>query len=895
MFQMSVAPGVRLGPYEIVDSIGAGGMGEVWRARDTRLEREVAIKVLPTGFAENEQFLQRFEREARTISSLNHPNICTLFDVGRENGSHYLVMELIEGESLAHRLQKGPLSLHDVLRYGRQIAAALDAAHSRGVVHRDLKPGNIMLTKAGAKLLDFGLAKSATEGAAINGLTNVPTEAKPLTQEGTILGTFQYMAPEQLEGLAADARTDIFALGAVLYEMTTGRRAFQAETKTSLIAAIVSQHPEPISQVTPMTPPALEHVVRKSLEKDPDDRWQSARDIAAELQWISEAGSQAGVAASLTMRRKPRERLAWALAALLAAALLTVAGLFWNERRRSNDRSHEYELAMKAPAGETFQFGSNLGWGVISPDGSRIVFPATSPKGQGLWVRSIGRNDTRWIAGSEGGFYPFWSPDGKSIGFFHRLGLKAVELGGSLPAFIESGDLWGRGGSWAKDGRILFCVGGGNLKMVPRPDAPSMDVTVLDTTRGESAHYWPQFVGEDEQRYLYFVRSSQKGYEGIYLGTLGDDGREADRKLLVASSSSGVFIAGDDPDRGHLLWVRDGGIVARALDLETGELSGQVRELGIRSEVQDSQRGAFFSVARTGTLVVSEPLDGAQQLVEVNRDGGSKKVIHAAERDSMIGPVRTSPDGSWTVFGVISQGDSDLWTYETQTSRVAPLTGGEGYDESGSVTWAPDSRSLVTARGTRGRNELIHANVLDRSVEVIALADAQATPMVLTSDGWIVLTNREGNVWAAHMRDIDNRKMLAERQYVPAVSRDHQWLLMSPVEGDSVSAQRIVWTGEEPQFAGGSIVLPIRGVDALHWTGSGAELIGITPSVVVSMPVEQTESSLMIGTPQTLFPRPAGLLWNEVVSPDGAHFYYVEQSGLEHHTLTVVSDWRSRF
>ncbi|MDX1582479.1 MAG: serine/threonine-protein kinase, partial [Thermoanaerobaculia bacterium] len=300
---MSISGGTRLGPYEIVESIGAGGMGEVWRAKDTRLDREVAIKVLPQGFAENEQFLQRFEREARAISSLNHPHICTLHDVGQEDGSHYLVMELIEGESLADRLKKGPLPLHEVLKYGRQIASALDAAHRKGVIHRDLKPGNVMLTKSGAKLLDFGLAKSAAEGGGpVDGLTNLPTEAKPLTQEGTILGTFQYMAPEQLEGLEADARTDIFAFGAVLYEMATGRRAFAGETKTSLIASIVSQQPEPISQVTAMSPPALDHVVRRCLEKDPDDRWQSAHDIASELQWISEAGSQAGVAAPVTMR-----------------------------------------------------------------------------------------------------------------------------------------------------------------------------------------------------------------------------------------------------------------------------------------------------------------------------------------------------------------------------------------------------------------------------------------------------------------------------------------------------------------------------------------------------------------------------------------------------------------
>ena len=291
---MTLEAGHNLGPYEILAPIGAGGMGEVWRARDTRLERSVAIKVLPEAFAKDEQFRQRFEREARTVSQLSHPHICVLHDVGEEEGRHFLVMELLEGESLADRLSRGPLPLHEVLRFGAQIAQALDAAHRAGITHRDLKPGNVILTKSGAKLLDFGLAKVGPEAASgVSSLTSLPTEAKPLTEQGTILGTFQYMAPEQLEGLEADARTDIFALGALLYEMTTGKRAFGGGSRTSLIAAIVSSQPAPVSTIQPTTPPALDHVIRKCLEKDPEDRWQSAHDIAGELSWVSQAGSRA--------------------------------------------------------------------------------------------------------------------------------------------------------------------------------------------------------------------------------------------------------------------------------------------------------------------------------------------------------------------------------------------------------------------------------------------------------------------------------------------------------------------------------------------------------------------------------------------------------------------------
>jgi serine/threonine protein kinase len=277
----SVQPGTRLGPYEIVSRLGAGGMGEVWHARDTRLDRDVAVKILSDHFASNAQLKIRFEREAKTISQLSHPNICTLFDVGDD----FLVMELLEGESLADRIARGPMPLADVLRYGAQIAEALHRAHRAGVVHRDLKPANVMITKSGAKLLDFGLAKSATIDVVVDGATM----QKPLTTEGTILGTFQYMAPEQLEGLDADARTDIFAFGAVLYEMTTGQRAFDGKTKTSLIASIVGSMPKAVSEIVPVSPAALDHVIAKCLAKDREERWQSVHDIAEQLKWIATA------------------------------------------------------------------------------------------------------------------------------------------------------------------------------------------------------------------------------------------------------------------------------------------------------------------------------------------------------------------------------------------------------------------------------------------------------------------------------------------------------------------------------------------------------------------------------------------------------------------------------
>ena len=330
---MPLEPGAQLGPYEVLAPLGAGGMGEVYRAKDTRLDRTVALKVLPQHLAADPDLRQRFEREARAVSSLNHPHICALFDVGQQDGTDFLVMEYLEGETLADRLSRGPLPTEQVLRYGIEIADALDKAHRQGIVHRDLKPGNVMLTKAGAKLLDFGLAKlhSAQAAPAASMLSALATSARPLTEHGTVLGTFQYMAPEQLEAKEADARSDIFALGSLLYEMATGKRAFTGKSQASLIAAILSAEPPPLASVQPMTPPALERLVKVCLAKDPDDRLQTAHDVMQELKWIAEAGSAAGVPAPVAARRKSRERLAWILAGVLPLVALA-ATLFLASR-----------------------------------------------------------------------------------------------------------------------------------------------------------------------------------------------------------------------------------------------------------------------------------------------------------------------------------------------------------------------------------------------------------------------------------------------------------------------------------------------------------------------------------------------------------------------------------
>lgn len=409
---MDFPQGTRLGPYEVISRVGAGGMGEVFKARDTRLERSVAIKILPQEFAANAHLRLRFEREAKSISQLNHPHICTLHDIGRENETTYLVMEFVEGETIADRLRRGSLSISDAMRFGAEIADALDSAHRIGVVHRDVKPGNIMISKSGVKLLDFGLAKEIES----SGSADDATEHKPLTEEGAIVGTVPYMAPEQLTGERSDARTDIFALGVVLYEMIAGKRAFEGKSRSSLIGAILSGAPEPLHHCQPLTPPALRRLVDKCLEKDPDQRWQSAKDVADELRWI------ASLTAEPVMRRS--SGVPWTVAgATIVVAAIAIVGA-WSVSARKAD---VVRLELTPPAG--WIFGESFNTPIaVSPDGQSIVFSAAAAIGgkQSLWLRNLSDGEAFELGGTEGGRSPFWSHDGRSIGFIVGGLLKRV-------------------------------------------------------------------------------------------------------------------------------------------------------------------------------------------------------------------------------------------------------------------------------------------------------------------------------------------------------------------------------------------------------------------------------------------------------------------------------------
>ena len=682
---MTLANGTRLGPYEVLSAIGAGGMGEVWRAKDTRLDRDVAIKVLPASFAKSAQLRSRFDREAKAISALNHPHICTLHDVGHHEGIDYLVMEMIDGESLADRLRKGPLPLEQVLRYGQQIAMALDSAHRHGIVHRDLKPGNIMLTKSGAKLLDFGLAKNQIENSYPEGHTDMvgATAHKPLTQEGTILGTFQYMAPEQLEGQEADARTDIFALGCVLYEMATGRRAFEGATRTSLIAAIVTAQPAPISSVTDMAPPALDHVVRKCLEKAPDDRWHSAHDIATELQWISQAGSQAGVATTITLRRKSRERLAWALA-LLFAVTATAFGIGY--LRRAPKPRPAVRASIAPAAGTALIPFDELGF-ALSPDGRQLAYVAQTNSGEKqIWIRDLASNASKPLAETQGAWYPFWSPDNRSLGFFANGKLKRIDLRGGAPVAIADAPS-GRGGSWGADDTILYAP---NLRTaihaVPATGGTPRAVTKYDPQR-ETTHRWPLFLpGGKQFFYLSRTRKAEKSEVGrLMLASL----ENPEGRLLIDDSTNAVYV-----QPGYVIYGRSGNLFAQRFDLAKLQLVGApVAVIEEKLSFWEPKNLIPFTASDDGTLVYLADTSRKTTLQWFDRNGRQLGTIGTA---GYLSTPRISGDGKrvatmrWDDHGGV---EGDLWIHDVESTRSFRFTFRSGIYNF--PTFSPDQSTLL--------------------------------------------------------------------------------------------------------------------------------------------------------------------------------------------------------
>jgi Tol biopolymer transport system component/predicted Ser/Thr protein kinase len=836
---MTISAGGRLGPYEIISLLGVGGMGEVYKAKDTRLDRTVAIKVLSAHLSDRPELRERFEREARAVASLNHPHICVLHDIGKDQNVDFLVMEYIDGETLSDRLKKGPMPLEQALRYAIEVADALDKAHREGIAHRDVKPSNIMLTKSGAKLLDFGLAKRGIEARSLNSASQLPTDAG-LTSHGAILGTLQYMSPEQLEGREADVRSDIFAFGTVLYEMITGAKAFEGKSQVSLMAAILEHEPRAISSLMPLSPPLLEKIIKKCLQKDPNDRWQAAADIIEALQWVR--GSEAAAPAVATERPSTRWRsIAMATAVLAIAALIGVALLFL---RKSTDTPLWVSVI---PPDTNFAGTPTL---ALSPNGKRIIFSAPNVAGaNALWVRSLDSADARELPGTVTGTLPFWSPDGRSIGFFNfgEGKLERLDIDGGSPQILAPAAN-PRGGSWSSDGNILYVPApSSGMMIVPASGGPQTPWKGSDPTA--TTFEAPTFL-PDGKHFLYFAFYSDLQKQGLYAGSV-DSGEV---KRIPNSISKGEYA------NGYLFYCKGNDLFAQHFDLSKLELQGEAVRLGsnIGHSYGDTASRAF-TVAPGGTLAIStQTVLATTQPIWFDRAG--KQLDRIAEPGNYFGLNGVRDHKKVVLEKNDSQtGSTTAWLLEFSTGIASKLNAPGANTpiwaaDSEHVIYVPDDYGVESISVSSGKTETLLPS--SEETQGVYLQDASPDGHYLV---WSKSVGGQSDIWIAPI-DGSNQKptrflQTPANEFRAKVSPDGRWIAYVTNESgrDEVIVESFPQPGQKRRISSGGGAFP-------EWRPDGKELYYLAPFTgqrwkMMAVKVE-AGATFSASVPQLLFETP---------------------------------------
>ena len=881
--------GQTLSHYKIIEKLGAGGQGEVYLAEDSRLDRKVALKILPQHLSDRADLRERFEREARAVSSLNHPHICTLYDIGEQDGIHYLVMEHLEGDTLAARLEKGALPLEQTLQYAIQIADALDKAHRQGVVHRDLKPGNIMLTKGGAKLLDFGLAKLQAKETPTN-LSALPTEQANLTAEGTILGTLQYMAPEQLEAKEADARTDIFAFGAVVYEMATGKKAFEGGSQASLISAIMKDDPPAMAELQPMTPSVLDRVIKKCLAKEPDSRWQSASDLHDELGWIAEGNFTIVnqlANASIPPVRGWRFAISLVLAALVVGATIGVIGISTLRPMSSSETRPVSRLTIELLPHQQLQGTGNRNF-ALSPDGDHLAYLGNAEDGSRyLYLRSMGSLEARLVAGTEGAENPFFSPNNQWVGFFASGKLKKVSIKGGAPVTIcDSPTLWG-GASWGPDDTIIFAptstIG---LLQVPASGGTPQVLTTLDSNKGEISHRWPHFLPGGKA--VVFNASSGPSWSRwpIVVQSL----ETGERRVLVEEGTDARY-----SPTGHLVYVRAGTLMAVPFDLERLEVTGEAMPVleGVRITPEGAAQFGFSSLESLVYIPgpVGEP---RRRLVWLDRNG-EETPLQAPPRSYSRDP-RLSPDGQ-RIAASIAGGKQDVWVYDILNQTLTRLT----FEDSNQFpVWTPDGKR-ITFRATRGGSRNLWWRTADGSglEEQLTSSENNQSPSSWSPDGRVLAYNdgdpvTRGDIWVLSLEGERKAQPFLQTQFRErggSFSPDGRWLAYDSDESGTYEVYVQPFPGPGRKWQ----VSTEGGGQSPKWAQNGRELFYASGNKMMAVDI-RTQPTFDAGQPRVLFEVSPALRTRDGFrfdTHDGQRFLSVRRGELEVPAtkLTIILNW----